>query len=334
MSHKLKEIIELSAEEQARNQLIQKQVLLPFDERTQVFHGRVNMSGDKFFVKSGFDNSGKTFGHNNNNSIPGLHASEFGVAKKYAEKRFIESAIKTSKAGKIEIHKIEPLESNLFILDITKLFEEEDIMPYLENVFHIPTNQIQDVQKNILPQEEKQEVCENIKVLASKHLPQTLMPKLFEGNQNQKILKDCLEICRQNEKQKKPYVLDDDLEKYVLKNSKDEKTEEQIRNIAGAVNVFQILRETGDIKFLMSKFQSNFDFCENMSLNLKMFRAFLRQQGIVGVKQKLWISDVIQDKNIDDYFFFDTKRVGTGKTAQKIKNDARRQQTTQKPFGA
>lgn len=334
MQQKLKDLISVSEEQEAIKKLIQKQVLVPFNFNSQIFHGRVNLNGDKFVVKNGFDNAGKTLGHYNNNSIPGLHASDFSIAKKYAERRFIENVNNGVNVKKMEIHKIVPLEKGLFLIDLTKLFDEKEIMPYLENVFQLSEEQIKKVKTNILSQDEKQEVFNLFKVMASKETPQSLMPKLFEGAKNKKILKDLLEICRQNEKQKKPYVLDDDLEKYVLKNSKNEKEENQIRSISGAVNVLQILKETGNVKFLMSKFQSNFDFTENMSLNLKMFKAFLNKNNIVGVKQKLWVSDVIGTKNIDDYFFFNTQKIGTDTMAQKIKKDSQKQQTKEKPFGA
>ncbi|MBR1925403.1 MAG: hypothetical protein IJ837_00935 [Clostridia bacterium] len=291
-----------------------KGVLIDFNQNLHLFHGRVS-SGDKnFFVDPNFDNSGQTLGHYNSNGISGLHASAFDIAEKYAEKRF--SEYEDFKDKKIEVHQIVPKEDNLLILNLQKLFDIEELEPYLKS-YNISNEEIEEIKKNVLPLQDKQKVQKAIKTIAFSSGVTNIMPKLFSSKDSVVILRDLKNICEKNKENGLPYVLDADLEKYAQKKAEDdEKLEEQIYDIAGALNVYKMLTEEGDIKTLMSKFQSDFNFTENSTLNLDFFREFLRNENIIGVKQKLWRSDVIGKTNFDDYFFFDTQRINS-KTAQK-----------------
>jgi len=295
--------------------LKEKGVLIDFNQNLHLFHGRVSSGDKKFFVDPNFDNSGQTLGHYNNNGISGLHASGFDIAEKYAEKRF--SECEDFKDKKIEVHQIVPTEDNLLILDLQKLFDIEELEPHLKS-YNISNVEIEEIKKNILSQQDKQKIREAIKTIASSSGATNIMPKLFSSKDSVVILRDLKNICEKN-KDGKPYVLDADLEKYAKQKAKDDaKLEEQIYDIAGALNVYKMLTEEGDIKTLMSKFQSDFDFTENSTLNLDFFREFLRNENIVGVKQKLWLSDVIGQTNFDDYFFFDTQRINSKTALKKI----------------
>ena len=232
--------------------LKEKGVLIDFDSNLHLFHGRVNLGEKSFFVDPNFDNSGQTLGHYNNNGIPGLHASGFDIAKKYADKRYCE--IEDDKDKKIEVHQIVPTEKNLFIFNLQKLFDIEEIEPYLSNSYHLSNEEIDIIKKNVLSDQDKQKVCDAIKTIASSQGITSIMPKLFSSKESVVILRDLKNICKNN-KEGKPYVLDSDLEKYAKKKSKgDAELEEQIYDISGALNVYQILTEQGDIKMLMSKF--------------------------------------------------------------------------------
>jgi len=296
--------------------LKEKGVLIDFDSKLHLFHGRINTSNERFFVDPNFDNSGQTLGHHNNNNIPGLHASGFDIAMKYAEKRFIEG--EDNKDKKIEVHQIVPTADDLTILNLQKLFDIEEIEQDLSSSCHLSSEEIEAIKKDVLSEQDKQKVCDAIKTISSSESITSIMPKLFSTKESVVILRDLKNICKNN-KDNKPYVLDSDLEKYVQRKAKgDAELEEQIYDITGALNVYQILTEQGDIKMLMSKFQSDLSFTEDATLNLDFFREFLRNENIVGVKQKLWLSDVIGQTNFDDYFLFDTSRINSETAAKKI----------------
>ena len=319
---KIQQIVEKAIKrEEAISSLLQMGVLVNFDSSINLFHGRVNTKNNNFAVKSNFNNAGSALGHNNNNSIPGLHASSFEVAKKYAEKRFVEHMEKNKEQGKVEVHKIFPVQTGTMIFNSQKLFDMEELKPYLENVFKISTEEIENIEKSILTQEEKEKVCQAVKDISSFYDITSLMPELFNKKESVKILKGLQEICSENEKTKAPFVFDDDLEKFVQKNASKKMPEELIRSISGALNVYQMLTKQGDIKTLISKFQSDLDFTKDCTLNLKCFRAFLEKEQIVGIKQKLWVSNIINQNNFDDYFFFDTAKVNTKKIVKKMSRE-------------
>lgn len=320
---KIEQIIESAIEkEKAIGFLIKKGVLVEVGPGLHLFHGRVNLDGKNYFVLAG--NSGEDAEHDNN-KIFGLHTSTIDVAQKYAEARFVESLKNNKNMGQIEVHKIVPTTKNLMIFNSQKLFDMDEIEPYLSGVFSLSKEEKEEIRKNALSPKEQQMVQEAFKTIASNTIITSIMPELFKTKQDMIILKELLEICEKNRESKKPYVLDDDLEKYIQKTSKGKvQVEKRIREIGGAINVYQMLKEDGNIKTLVSKLQSGFDFTEDMTLNLKFFQVFLEKENIVGVKQKIWASDVIGQKNIDDYFFFDTQRVNTTKAVQKIEKDKKK----------
>ncbi len=304
-------------------------VLVDFDEKLNLFHGRVNSDGENFFVDPSFDNAGQTLGHYNNNAIPGLHASDYEIARLYAENRYAENATTGNVLGKVEVHKIEPTTNGLMILNVQKLFDVDELEMELKDYIKISKTESDELKKIELSNEEKEEVKQAVKVIAEQTGPQKLLPKLFGNKESVNILKDMQNICEKNKKDGKPYVLDDDLESYIIRKGANEKLEAKIRDISGAVNVYQILKEEGNIKMLVSKLQSNFDFTEDMSLNLDLFEKFLKSENIIGIKQKLWLSNVINKNNFDDYFFFDTKRINSSSAIKKMKNDSRKQIKTE-----
>ena len=311
--------------------LMEKGVLIGFDEKEKLFHGRVNTNDEKFFVDSNFDNSGRTLGHYNNNAIPGLHASNYKIAQRYANKRMMENAVSGAKMGRIEVHQIAPICSGLKIVNYQKLMDIDDLEPSLLQM-HISQEEINELKKQKLSPEEMKKVKDAIKTITATHTVEEVMPKLFEFHKDQKILKDLFDICAKNSKKNKPYVLDDDLEKYITKYAKGSfETEEKIRAISGAVNVFQLLKEDGNIQMLVSKLQSDIDFTDDMSLNLDFFKAFLGKENIVGIKQKIWVSKVINENNFDDYFFFDTQRINTNQVVHKMEQDKKKQTKESKP---
>ena len=69
---------------------------------------------------------------------------------------------------------------------------------------------------------------------------------------------------------------------------------------------------------LLSKLQSGFDFDDICTYNLDFFNDYLQALNIVGVHQKIWHSDIINQNAFDDYFFFDTSKINTEQVAKKI----------------
>ena len=148
-------------------------------------------------------------------------------------------------------------------------------------------------------------------------IPQ-LMPNLFNNEASSKIFKDLNKICLEKQKLNQTAVVtDNECEKYIAKRSKDNISSQLIEDICGSINVYYMLKQQGDIATLVSKLQSDFNFTDNCTLNLNLFKSFLTQLNIIGFHQKIWFSEIVDEKNFDDYFIFDTSKINTKQMVKK-----------------
>ena len=102
----------------AIRRLVELGVFIPVSE-TEMYHGRTAKNGDgDFFVLSNYNNADNATGHLNINQVSALNMGDEKTAEKFAETR------KREEGGNAEIHKIVPIESNLYMIN-TKLSKEE-----------------------------------------------------------------------------------------------------------------------------------------------------------------------------------------------------------------
>lgn len=310
--------------EQAIKDLQALGVLLPMEE-LHLFHGRTTADDERFFVKSDFDNADYFDGHYNNNAIPGIHASNLKIAKKYADarlKQYYENNTDIPAKKSPTIHKLIPTQPGLFVFDLCKIYKLDELEPYLKDIYKLTPKETAELYAQKLNDEQEQQLKNAVSKLVSTYNIPKLMPELFKnGKASAKIYKDLNHICERNIKEKqKSVVTDKDIETYCQKKLKNnEKATQLAQDICGCINVYQMLKETGDIGLLLSKLQSDFCFTEDSTLNLRLFKEFLLQNNIIGVHQKLWISEVIGERNFDDYFIFDTSKINTDKFVKKQK---------------
>lgn len=312
--------------EDALKKLKELNVILEF-ENIKAFHGRATKENENFVVKDNVDNTLDILGHYNINNVAGLFATDFSHAQKYADFRVEEEYKKTQTILKPKVFEIVPKQSGLLVFDLTKIEDIEELDYFFHEILHLNQNEITEIEKNCLTHEEQQKLKAAISELVSCHSVLSLMPELFETKQDVKNLKDLTEIIKQKEKKtQNPLITDQELEAFI-KKTKQQKNDERICEICGAINSYEILK-SGDIKTMFSKFQSDFDFCEDCALNLKLMKSFLEKENIVGVKQKLWNSDNIKEQNFDTFFFFNTKQIGTTQNVKKIERDKQKQEKT------
>lgn len=299
-------------------------VFIPFDSRVHAYHGRANTTGQTFIVKGDFDNSGNKTGFHNVNSTPGLHTSTFEIAKKYAlirtkqynaiegnaPERWQALIGKGFTKGTPEVHRIVASHPDLYIFDLCKTYDMDDLSFLLKELdTQIPQEEINEFYEYQLTDSQRKQMEHATKLLAKTVSIQELMPELFEDEKAaNKVLFDLQQICERNKDLK--LVTDDDLEDYVSKAAgNNPKTEGLIRAMAGSVNVYQYLAEYGDLPFVIRKYQSQFDFTNDCTLNLTCAKNFLENQNIVGAHQKIWTSSVINKNGFNEYFFFDTSKI-------------------------
>ncbi len=310
---------------EAKHKLIREltrlKVLVPFDDNLKLFHGRANETNKKFHIKSYVDNSGNKLGHYNVNVIPGLHTSTYDIAKRYAEARknqAYKKAINVSVAP--EVKRIVATSPNLMIFNLCKIFNLDDILSSLSAVISLPKETEEKLYSDLLPKKEFDACLHIIKELTLCYTLPQISPTLFNNEEQIKITKNLLKLAKQNYSKYNRYVVtDNDCDNYIKKLSPlTDKEEENIKNIAGAINVYYALAHSGDIAMLLSKLQSGFDFDDICTYNLDFFNDYLQALNIVGVHQKIWHSDIINQNAFDDYFFFDTSKINTEQVAKKI----------------
>ena len=293
----------------------------------------MNNDGKKFVVKPDFDNTGKTGDHYNNNAIPGIHASTYEIAQKYAAKRtrdyYNQKATSLALILPCEnVCEIVGTEPDLKLIDVCKFLQLDELEPFLTKVYKMSSQDIQVLRENILTDEQDKQMRYAWSTLIGTYKIPELMPHLFEDKGIAiKIYKDLVQICKDNKKLGQGAVITDaDCENYAKKRGHDNISSQLIQDMTGCINVYQLLKQNGDIGLLVSKLQSNFNFTENSTLNLDLFKSFLSKMSIVGVHQKIWASEVIDDGNFDDYFIFDTSRITTLDLAKKQKRQEQKEQ--------
>ena len=314
----------LEKRKQAIKELINLGVLIPFDKKLQLYHGRTTIDG-RFQVKKNINNAGYYMGHYNVNSIPGLHTSTQQIAELYANARAVEQYKKEPKTildVKQQVNKIVALVNNVLIFDICKVYDLQDLLPNLSQFITLTDEEVSKLKNNKLSPEQEKQLNIAISTLISTYTIPELLPSLFGNEQNIKVLKDLALIGKNNAKLgKQEYVFDDDLEKYLSKKTNSQLNQEQVQRIAGAINVYNELKNGADLQTLFSKLQSGFDFTADRPLNLELFKSFLQKINVCGVHQKIWKSDIIKVTNFDDYFFFDTSKINTEPLAKKIQSE-------------
>ena len=311
---------------EAISTLIDLGVLIPFNEKLHLYHGRTSNDNDTFVIKNNMDNSGHYMGHYNVNAIPGLHASTKQIAELYANARTAEQYTKNPPnkflSANQQTHKIVALTNNAKIFDVCKIYDLEDLLPTLKNFVALTEEDVNKLKSNRLSFEQEQQLSNAVSILASTYTIPKLLPNLFKDDTNIKVLKDLTTISKNNAKLgKQEYVFDDDVEKFLSKKPNSQLNQELVNDIAGAINVYTMLKNGTNLQMLFSKLQSGFDFTENKTLNLELFKNFLVQLNICGVHQKIWKSDIINLTNFDDYFFFDTSKINTEQIAKKIQSE-------------
>ena len=335
---RVKQIInDAKKREQAIKDLQALGVLLPMED-LNIFHGRTTADAERFFVKSDFDNADYFDGHYNNNAIPGIHASNLKIAKKYADarlKQYYEANPNKAVTKTATIYKLVPTQKGLFVFDLCKIYKLDELEPYLKDVFKSTPKETKEIYANKLTEEQEQQLKNVISTLVSTYTIPQLMPALFKDEKaSLKIYKDLNQICERNIKEKqKGVVTDNDIETYCQKKLKNNESATNLaQDICGCINVYQMLKETGDIGLLFSKLQSDFCFTGDSTLNLNLFKEFLLQNNIIGVYQKLWISEVIGEQNFDDYFIYDTSKINTDKFVKKQKRQEEKENKNQEPL--
>lgn len=314
--------------ENSLNVLKKYGVLVPFDSRVHAFHGRVNDTGKRFYVKPDFDNSRNKTGNNNLNAVPGLYASSFEIAKRYADIRSLVNFDVNSKdnanndklknAGMIkgtpEVHRIVAFYPDLFIFDVMKSNDnlESSIKFFIKN----NTDFFREEESNdryFLKENEKIETKNAIKNLARCTSVTEIMPELFaDEKQSAKNLMYLTEICEKNYKKTgKPFVFDSDLEKIIKKENLKNEKEENLMQLASSVNSYQILLKTGDLSDLLISVQNGVDIRDNADINLQFVLNFAKHYNIVGVHQLILTSKIIDKSFFSTYFFFDTSKMNT-----------------------
>ncbi|MBQ7603105.1 MAG: hypothetical protein IJU58_03080 [Clostridia bacterium] len=322
--------------EQAIKELQALGVLLPM-ENLHLFHGRMTADDECFLVKSDVNNAGYFDGHYNNNGIPGIHASNPNIAKKYADARLKEYYEKNNSSQTTQtatIYKLVPTQKGLFVFDLCKIYKMDEIELFLTNVFKLTPKETEEIYAKRLTASQEQQLKNIVSTFISTYTIPQLVPELFKDEKiSTKIYKDLNQICECNKKDKqKSFVSDGDIETYCKKKLKDNESATNLaQDIGGCINVYQILKETGDIGLLFSKLQSDFNFTEDSTLNLTLFKNFVLQNNIIGVHQKLWVSNVIAEQNFDDYFIFDTSKINTEQFVKKQKLQKEKKDKNKEP---
>ena len=323
LNRRIKDVINLAEIRQlAIEQLLTFGVVIPFDNKIHLFHGRMSDKDEKFVVKTNFNNAGQTPDHYNVNAIPGMHASTFFIAEKYAQRRTSDFYSKQTKLPanlpSDKVYEIVGKSNNLMFIDVCKFLQIEELEPYLSNIYKIPQEQIEQLKKNILSTANQQKMQQVWSTLISTFTIPQLMPNLFNNEASSKIFKDLNKICLEKQKLNQPAVVtDNECEKYIAKRSKDNIPSQLIEDICGSINVYYMLKQQGGIATLVSKLQSDFNFTDNCTLNLNLFKSFLTQLNIIGFHQKIWFSEIVDEKNFDDYFIFDTSKINTKQMVKK-----------------
>lgn len=324
---KVKQIVEKTQmRDEALNTLRGLGLLIPFDARVHAYHGRTNADGAVFHVISKSDEMEQNVGSYYVEKMQGLHTSDFETAKKYANirtKQFNQN-IETSpelmaklsqgiiKKGTPEVHRIVAANPDLSIFDVCKIYDIDDFVDSIKSYFYdISQEEIDEIYKYQLTNDEREKMKAAVCKLAKSYSIEDIMPELFDDENGQKVLGDLLNVCKQNKKKSDlPFVLDENVEDYVMqKANNNPQMEELSKAIAGAVNVYNILSENGDLPLIIRKIQSQFDFYDDCTLNLKFAQKFLEKQNIVGLYQKIWSSELINQNNFGEYFFFDTSKI-------------------------
>ena len=298
---------QMSKKQMARDALIGLGVLTPFDDDIELFHGRVNKTEQEFRVLPKHTDKNK--------NLTGLYTGSQETATNYAQSylaRASQSGQVDNELDKLEVYKIVPLKQNQFILDMCRLYKSDDYDKEFYVKLGLTQEQIDEVLAYELNDEERLRASNAINELASCYHLDELLPKYFKYPISYKILKDLEGICIKNGNEgKKPLIYDADLEEYItLQNFKETRIAKLAEHIAREQNSYSLLQQ-GELRFLVNRLEANIDFSEDFGFGLEFIKEFLKQENIIGMHQKVWASDIIDQKNVDICFFFNTKNIGT-----------------------